>query len=85
MESNSNIVSRAETAKQSSRLFSAIITSVVGILFLVTFFQAIEIGRLRGYAQAQEPGAAPVAANANQPANPAPAVNTGLPSQVGGC
>jgi len=47
----------------------------------MTFFQSIEIGRLRGYVQAANPARAAAA-----PASaPAASANVGLPAQVGGC
>lgn len=62
-------------------LKDGIIIGVVIILLLMTFFQSIEIGRLRGYAQAAN-SARGVAAPAVAPAASA---NLGLPTQVGGC
>ncbi len=68
--------------RQRVRLLKdGIIIGVVIILLLMTFFQSIEIGRLRGYVQAANSArgaAAPAAA-------PAASANLGLPSQVGGC
>ncbi|OGF19382.1 hypothetical protein A3I35_01070 [Candidatus Falkowbacteria bacterium RIFCSPLOWO2_02_FULL_45_15] len=71
-----------ERRRQRLRLWKdGVVIGVVIILLLMTFFQSIEIGRLRGYVQA----ANSVRAAAASASAPAASTNVGLPAQVGGC